>query len=198
MIAYRIPALALAAVLAVSAAAHAQTPPPPARGAMAGGAGAQTWAPGSQLRHAAREAAHLKALHDALNIRSDQEGAFQAFAASMRPGERGERSGDMGRESHDMAAMTTPERLDAMGRMMDEHVARMHERFQRHATAVKALYAVLSPDQRRTLDALPDLMGHGMGGHGMGMDMGHEHMEHQGEHSGDHAGMGMDHPGERE
>ena len=61
----------------------------------------------------------------------------------------------------------------AMAKMMDERMARMHERFQRHATAVKALYAVLNPEQRRTLDALPALMGRGTGmamGHRGGMD----------------------------
>ena len=65
--------------------------------------------------------------------------------------------------------MTTPERLDAMGRIMDERTQRMRERFQRRAAAVKALYAALSPDQRHTLDALPGLMGPGMG---MGGDRG--------------------------
>jgi hypothetical protein len=168
MIATRVSALALAAVLGVSAVAHAQAPPPQRQpGAM----GAGTWAPGSQLHHEMREAARLKALHDALNIRPDQEEAFRAFGASMRPTEQGARPEEMGRDRQQMAGMTTPERLDAMSRMMDEHMQRMRERFQRHATAVKALYAVLSPAQRRTLDALPDLMGHGMGmGRGMGME----------------------------
>lgn len=168
MIANRVSALALAAVLGISAAAHAQTSPPPRQPGAMGYPTAPTWAPGSQLRHAAHEAERLKALHEALNIRPDQEEAFQAFAASMRPTEQGQGSEEMRRGREEMAGMTTPERLDAMSRMMDEHMQRMRERFQRHAAAVKALYAVLSPEQRRTLDALPDLMGHGMGmGHGM-------------------------------
>lgn len=176
MIAFRASALALAAVLATSAAARAQTPPPPPRQAL----GTSTWAPGSQLRHEMREVARVRALHDVLNIRPDQEQAFQAFAASMKPGERGEKSEQTERAPQDMAGTTTPERVDAMGRMMDERMNKMRERFQRHATAVKALYAVLSPEQRRTLDALPELTGHGMG---MGS---HGHM--------DHPDMGMDHP----
>ena len=182
MIAARASALALVAVLGVTAAAYAQTPPPAARPGAIGGA---TWAPGSQVRHEMRETARLKAVHDALNIRPDQETAFQAFAASMRPDDRGPGPEGMEHRSQDMAGMTTPERLDAMSRMMDEHMARMRERFQRHATAIKALYAVLSPEQKRTLDALPDLMGHGMG---MGMAMGHHgdmgkpHMDHPVEH----------------
>jgi protein CpxP len=165
MIANRAPALALAAVLGVFAVAHAQTPASPTPpGTMVG----QTQVPGSQMHRGMRQAERIKALHDALNIRPDQEGAFQAFVASMRPEQRGatpggQRPEGMGYPPQDMAAMTTPARLDAMGRMMDERVARTRERFQRHAAAAKALYAVLSPEQRRTLDALPDLMGHGMG-----------------------------------
>lgn len=186
MIATRVSALALAAALGVAAAAYAQSPPAQRPPVALGGA---TWAPGSQLRHEAHEAhqaAHMKALHEALNIRPDQEGAFQAFAASMRSGDHDQRAEDMGREPQATAGMTTPERVDAMGRMMDEHMARMRERFQRHATAVKAFYAVLSPEQRRTLDALPELTGHGMG-----MGMGHHG-------DMDKPGMGMEHSGEHE
>jgi hypothetical protein len=174
MIATRVSALALAAVLSVAAAASAQTPPPQRQ---PGSMGYPTWAPGSELRpHQERTAARLRALHDALNIRPDQEGAFQAFSAAVTPSGNEARWGDMRDEHERMASMTTPERLDAASRMMDEHMQRMRERFQRHATAVKALYAALSPDQRRTLDALPGLMGHDMGmgmwmGHGMGMGM---------------------------
>lgn len=129
---------------------------------------------------------HMKALHEALNIRPDQEQAFGAFAGSMRPqgkdgpdGPGGMRGGDM--HDHDaMAGMTTPQRLDRMSQMMDAHISRMREMFQRHAAAVKSLYAVLSPEQRRTLDALPDLMGHGMMGHGMGHEGGEGHEGHGG------------------
>jgi hypothetical protein len=167
MIATRVTALALAAVLG-AAAASAQTPPPQRQ---PGSMGYPAWAPGSELRpHAEREAARLKALHDALNIRPDQESAFQAFAAAMRAPINEAKGEDMRAERERMASMTTPERLDAMGRLMDEHMQRMRERFQRHASAVKGLYASLSPEQRRTLDALPGLMGHDMG---MGMGMGH-------------------------
>jgi hypothetical protein len=185
MIATRASALALAAILGLSVAANAQTPPQPPPGAAYGGGG-RTWAPRSQLDREARSAERMKALHDALNIRPDQESAFQAFAASMKPEQRGPKAdgqtpGGMGYPRQDMAGMTTPERVDAMGRMMDERMAHMKERFQRHAQAVKALYAALGPDQRRTLDALPELMGRGMGmgmGSGRGWrrpDMGPDH-----------------------
>jgi hypothetical protein len=139
--------------------------------------GYPAWTPGAEHHHGERGAARMKALHDALNIRPDQEGAFQAFAASMKPAEGGAKPDDMRAQRQQMATMTTPERLDAMGRMMDERTQRMRERFQRRAAAVKAFYAVLGPEQRRTFDALPGLMGRGMGmghggGHGMGKDRG--------------------------
>jgi len=166
MIATRVSALALVAVLGVSAA-YAQTPPgsgsPPD-----GMKGRAEWA----QRREMREASHAKALHDALNIRPDQEAAFQAFTASRQPPERGPGPDQKGRDRQAMAGMTTPERLDAIGRRMDEHMQRARERFQQRATAVKTFYAALGPDQRRTFDALPHLMGGGMGmgRHGGGGD----------------------------
>lgn len=122
-------------------------------------------------------AEHLRLLHDALGIRPDQEGAWQAFAAAMaaQPG-ADEHHGwrDERREGHegmeDAHRLTTPERLDRMQAHMAEHMAA----FQRHAAAVKALYAALTPAQQRTFDALARLHMHGMhggfGGH-EGMDM---------------------------
>ena len=61
----------------------------------AGGAFAQ--APHEGLSHGGliapmdggRHAEHMKALHGALNIRPDQEAAFQAFAMSMSPMQNG-------------------------------------------------------------------------------------------------------------
>jgi Spy/CpxP family protein refolding chaperone len=172
--------LAMVACLGLAAAAHAQTPPapPPPPGAMAGQHGGG-WNPERMREHREmRREAHLKALHDALNIKPEQEAAFATFAESMKrpPAPMGEAPEGM----HDgaaMAAMTTPERVDAMTKRMDEHMARAHERMQRHADAVKALYAALSPEQRHTLDALPDLMGRPHGGTGMDLHgpMGEDH-----------------------
>jgi hypothetical protein len=120
-----------------------------------------------------QDSVRLRALHDALNIRPDQEQAFAAVAAAMSANE-GSMRADMIRQRQSLSSMTTPQRLDAIGRMMDDHMDRMRQQFQNRADSLKALYAVLSPEQRHTLDALPGLMGH----HGMGlgpsgdMDMG--------------------------
>jgi hypothetical protein len=118
-----------------------------------------------------RQEAHAKALHAILNLRPDQEAAFQAFQAAMTP-QPGERHQPM--ERGGMETMTTPQRLDRMA----DRMARREAEFRRRADAIKAFYAVLSPDQQRAFDAMPMMMGghrHGMGhestGHG-GMDHG--------------------------
>ena len=141
---------ALSAAVSISAASLAQEPPP---GAPPGPAAAhEHWA--EHMRAHAEERA--KALHDVLNIRPDQEAAFQAFLASMRP--EGDHMGM--REEHDeegAAALTTPQRLDRMAARMAEHQAA----FQRKAAAIRSFYATLSPEQQRAFDAMHDLMDHG-------------------------------------
>jgi hypothetical protein len=162
----RVSALALAAVLGASLA-QAQTtpPPPPAPGAPM--AAAHQWDPAKMReRREAREAEHIKALHDVLAIRPDQEAAFQSFVAGMHPrhdGAPGERrQPGMGWNKDGAGAqppMTAPERLDAQLKRFDERTAHMRQALEAHAATVKSFYAVLSPEQKRTLDALPMLMG---------------------------------------
>jgi protein CpxP len=108
---------------------------------------------------AARAQRHAEHLRAALQLTPAQEPALNTFVASMtRPdGMRDHRKG--GREQ--MAAMSTPERLDHMKARMDEHRAR----FEQHAAATKRFYAQLSPSQQRAFDALQGQhMGHR--GHG--------------------------------
>ena len=172
MLVSRISALALAAALSFSALAIAQDAPPAPPVAHQGG-------DREPMRKPMQDhmAAHVKAFHDALNIRPDQEGAFHAVVAAMHPHEDGADDDRMAGDHAAMAAMTTPERLDMMTRKMDAHMARMREHLQQVSGSIKTLYAALGPDQRRTFDALSLLMGHE---HGMG-GMGHEHMgdEHE-------------------
>ena len=126
------------------------------------------WDPMAVRQHTEeRQAAHLKALHDALNIRPDQETAFSAFAASMSPppGADGHHADRRDNDAATADALTTPQRLDRMAQRMDDRMAHMKAAFERHAAATKALYAALNRDQQHTMDALHDLMGHD-GGHG--------------------------------
>jgi hypothetical protein len=162
----RLPTFAAACGLALlfGAAAQAQDAPPPphAPGQFRGQAQGQ-WREHMQ----AARAEHARILHDALAIRPDQEAAWQAFQAATTPAP-GERkawreahAGERGAAPH---AATTPERLDRMAQRLAEHEAA----FQRHAAAVKTFYAVLSPQQQRTFDALAEL-GHGRHGGRPGM-----------------------------
>lgn len=203
----RVSALAFAAALGLAAVAHAQPAPP----APPGMAMHHADHDGAGVAHAMPGAARMKALHDALNIRPEQEGAFQAFVASMRPphhegmGMQEGHGPDMDGHDHGMAApgaMTAPERADRMVKRFDEHTGEIREALVRHAAAVKAFYAVLGSEQRHTLDALPMLMGH-PGGQGHGMmggqmgAMGHGMGHGMGEMGGMPGhGMGAGHPGE--
>ncbi len=179
----RLSALVLA--LGFAGAASAQNAPAPQPAPAAG----KPWQGGPdraamRQQMEARRAERLKALHDALNIKPDQESAFAAFAAAMQPAARGPQApgGGWKADRAALAAMTTPERLDRMAQMMDERMARMKDAFQKREAATKALYAALSPDQRRTMDALPNLArrgqiwgdrpGRGGPDHGPGMERG--------------------------
>jgi hypothetical protein len=110
-------------------------------------------------------------LHDLLQIRPDQEGAFKTFLAASEQAmpAPGERERGRGRDClPDRKMLTTPERLDRMGQRMAER----QQRFQKVAAATKTFYAALSPEQRKAFDAMAPMMGRGragpMGGHGFG------------------------------
>lgn len=115
--------------------------------------------------------AQARMLHDVLNIRPDQEDAFQAMMATMTPPDA-HGGMDMHDDRDSSTPMTTPQRLDEMAARMAERQAQ----FQRHADAVRRFYGVLSPGQQRAFDALQGMMM--MGHHGMmggGMKDGHGH-----------------------
>jgi protein CpxP len=150
---------AMAAVVSVAYAVQAQDQAPSAQG------------PSGEQRAARmhdRQEAHAKALQAVLNLRPDQQAAFQAFQAAMTP-QPGQRHEHMDRAAAD--AMTTPQRLDRMADRMTKREAE----FRRRADAIKSFYAALSPDQQRAFDAMPMLRG---GDRGMGHDrMGHGPMD---------------------
>lgn len=149
---------AVSAAACVSSVALAQEPPagppPPAPG-MDPGMDHGAW----EARMHERAEARAKALRDVLNLRPDQEAAFQALQAAMKPPES---MRDHRGDQAEMAGLTTPDRLDRMAARMNERQAA----FQRRATAIKQFYAVLSPAQQHAFDALPDLMGDGRRGPG--------------------------------
>ena len=157
----------LAITLAASASAQQDRPPPPP-GADAGQG--QHWDQGQgRDRFEARREQRQKVLHDALGLRADQEGAWQAFITSShrRDGERG--PGMRRRDSAEgqRVEISTPERLDRMAQRMAER----QSRFAQRADAIKRFYAALDPRQQKTFDALLAEGEGGMGGFGH-----HHHM----------------------
>jgi protein CpxP len=145
----------------------------------------------------AHEQERAKVLHDVLNLRPDQDAAFQAFQADMRPPARGHNDhdgrGDMGR----MQALTTPERLDRMAEMMSARSAEQQTEFRRRADAIKRFYAVLDPGQKRAFDALHDMAGGHRGRGGEHGGPGHDGPAGPGGDGPGHDGPGHDGPGER-
>ena len=94
-------------------------------------------------------------LHTVLRIRPEQEGAFQAFAATAGPRARDGR--DRGDEAG-VDALTTPQLIDRLNASKAAHDAEDRQ----HGMAVKRFYAALSPEQQQVFDALRRLtMGHG-------------------------------------
>lgn len=93
-------------------------------------------------------AKYLSELKEKLKLQPEQEAAWNAFASASQPGAH-----PMGVDRQAMrgefAKLTTPQRLDKMLAMADQHHARMAERAQ----AIKTFYAQLTPEQQSVFDA---------------------------------------------
>lgn len=84
-------------------------------------------------------------LHAMLHIRPDQEAAWSAFRAASQP-QPSEIQAMQGAQT--LAPLSTPRRLDRIEAMLNTQLTVFH----RQATATRALYATLTPDQKRTFD----------------------------------------------
>jgi protein CpxP len=144
------------AVLGLSAGA--QTPPPagpgpgPGPGAMMRPGNPGMWQEHRQQRMEKRQAA----LKQILQITPAQEGAWNAWTASVRPANRQRPN------PAEFAQLTTPERIDRMRSLRATRAAEM----DRRADATKTFYAALTPSQQKAFDALP--LGRMGGRHGGG------------------------------
>ncbi len=130
----------------------------------------------------------FKALHDILGITPAEEPAFQALAAASEPDPSlwNARLRDLRAEHAQMATLTTPQRLDAMAKMMDAREAMRRARFTSIAEATKNLYAELTPEQRRIMDALPELRHGGWDGPEPHGDIRNGSRTHGGDWGGEH------------
>jgi len=148
--------LAVIAASALAAPASAQMGPPPME--PGGFVHRDLGPPSPQMEKmmAEHRAQMARDMHIVLRLRPDQEAAWSAFEAAMAPPKPPESGPAMMAEPQ-----TTPERLDLMKQHGDEMAAHM----ARHAAAVKAFYAALSPEQQQVFDAVERLRGpHGPGG----------------------------------
>ena len=95
-----------------------------------------------KAQHMAERAERLKT---ALQLSPSQETAWQAFQTAMQaqPG-----VAHLKGDQRQWADLTTPQRLERMQQMHQERLTHMAQRFE----AVKAFYAVLTPEQQRVFD----------------------------------------------
>ncbi|MEY5028521.1 MAG: hypothetical protein RLZ63_836 [Pseudomonadota bacterium] len=109
---------------------------------------------------------HKRGLHrmdklkQSLKLSTDQNQAWAAFEASLKS------PGMQRPDPQTIAKMTTPERLDFMSKMK----AQRDEQMQKLQDATLALYASLSPEQKKTFDqeTLAFMKHHEHGGRHMG------------------------------
>ena len=111
------------------------------------------------------------ALKAKLKLAPTQEAAWTDFLASHKA--------PAGMKSQlaampDMAALTTPERLDKMKELRAQHMAEMNTTMDKRAESTKAFYAVLTPEQQKVFDA--------------------QAMQGRGSHKGMYGGKGMMQP----
>ncbi len=97
---------------------------------------------------------HMADLKQSLQLTPAQEPAWNQFTSAMRPPATASARPDRAA----MTAMTTPQRLEQMQAMRQQHQAEMDKR----AAAVRSFYAALTPEQQKRFDAQT---ARAMGGH---------------------------------
>ena len=131
----------------------------------------------------ARMEKRMQALKTSLKLNASQEAAWATYTASIKPQRptADERPAHADRQA--LAAMTTPERIDAMQAMHNKRHAAMQAHMEQRNQATKTFYAALSPEQQKTFDA-ETLKMHA--GHGKGHPHGDKHTHHS-KHQGPQA-----------
>lgn len=103
--------------------------------------------PAKMQEMAAKRQAELR---QKLNLASSQETAWATYVVASKPGAAGRMDPEHRKQMHDeMQKLTTPERIDRMNAMKAQRNADM----ARRGDAVKAFYAVLTPEQQKVFDA---------------------------------------------
>lgn len=94
-------------------------------------------------------AKHLAEMHDKLKLSAAQEPAWKTFTDAITPGTM-----PVHPDRAAMEKMTAPERMEKMLALSKERLAKMESRL----AALKTFYAVLTPEQKRLVDASHSLM----------------------------------------
>lgn len=110
---------------------------------------------GHSERHAQRLEQHHQQLHDALKLTAEQEPAWKKLMDSEKP-----RAAAQDGKPEDWAKLKAPERAE---KMLELSKARQ-EQMAEHVAALKALYAVLTPEQQKTFEDFHAGHRRGMGG----------------------------------
>ncbi|MDY0105076.1 MAG: Spy/CpxP family protein refolding chaperone [Giesbergeria sp.] len=154
----RIATSAAAATLlaALSVPTLAQTPPP----------GPQARSEQMQEMRKERMENWAAKFKQQLQLTPAQEGAWSTYMEAMKPREHAR----LGTDWKDLRALPTPERIDRLRALREQHAADA----DRRGEATKAFYGQLTPAQQKTFDTQSLRWMEGMRGKGM------HHPDHQG------------------
>lgn len=92
----------------------------------------------------------MGALKAALKLTPAQEGAWNSFAAAMKPPAD---LADRLAQHKEIAKLPTPERIDKMKALRTQHMDQMTAAMDQRGEATKVFYATLTPEQQKTFDA---------------------------------------------
>ncbi len=97
----------------------------------------------------AMRSAHVAAIKKQLHLTPEQDAAWNQWQESTKPMDG---MGHPDIKKADWAGLTTPQRLDRMRAMHEEHSQRMAQAMARHTEATKTFYAALTEAQQKTFD----------------------------------------------
>jgi len=97
----------------------------------------------------ARHTEHLNALKARLKISANQEAAWSSFTEAMKPPATLAKRPD----TAELDKLSTPERMDKMRALHKERMASLDAAMEKRIQATKTLYAALTPEQQKIMDA---------------------------------------------
>lgn len=111
---------------------------------------------------------HNAALKAKLKLSAAQEPDWSSYVAAMKPP-----ADMMARQAQhaELAKLPTPERIDKMKALRNQHMAEMTANMDKRGEATKTFYAALTPEQKKTFDSTTPTR-HGDKGHMNGMGAG--------------------------